>query len=705
MKQIRLFSIFIASFFFASFFAGMIIGIDHATAKPEKTQQVNLYAITRHDKTIYDMYENAFKKDHPEVNDIKWLELTNVAAWRSAIITQTYSIDILWGGGPSIFNVLAGEGLLTPFGDPTFKSELDSKIPDTIAGAQMNHRDTSGDYLWVAAAISSFGYTVNYENLETYGLEVPRSWEELASPEYYLGTTQHAIGMGDAPATTSNTRVYQIILQKFGWEAGWDILTRMAGNSKLFEGGSGPTRDSVIEGEQAIAMTIDFYGYQAMVQNEDCQYIAPEGETIINADPIAIAKGTENHDLAKEFVKFVMSAEGQALWLDNSISRIPMISEAFDYAETQLANPRDDLKTVFTEMTTAGESIPFDEDLALSIYDIVTFYFQGSFTKAQESLYTAWNDLVTAYKNGQISEAEFRSLTREMSNISITLEDAKVMQQKYNSNTALIDTYVSRFKTEAINRYTSISEKLAEETKDSDNDGTFFEEFEVVIKSPSNGTTVSGAVDIEADIIEYGDWSFVYGVTNVTFYVDNSILETQFDEPFKVSWNTANFADGPHTIRVLAEEYTGRNTSSVIQVNVGSAKTLPKLSIDSPLNGTFLENLTTIEITADESSEYKIDYLTVAIYGSDGLVFFKNITSGFDSVSEDWDITKSRNGIHTVIVTAYYESGNSQCKQINLIVGKEPEETWKASPGFDIGSVTLGIMAILGVLILKRRNR
>ncbi|MCK4827926.1 hypothetical protein KA005_70000, partial [bacterium] len=180
--------------------------VDLAVAEP--SAGLILQGITRHNNNMYSAFELAFKSQHPEVADIEWLEISDNSKWISAINSPSYSIDILWGGGPTIFNIVADAGYMLPFQDQELIDYIEANISETMAGGDMMRRDSSNDILWVGAALSSFGFTVNHANLDAYGLEVPDSWEDLASTDYFLGTTTHAIGMGDAPETTSNTRVY-----------------------------------------------------------------------------------------------------------------------------------------------------------------------------------------------------------------------------------------------------------------------------------------------------------------------------------------------------------------------------------------------------------------------------------------------------------------------------------------------------------------
>ncbi|UCG03684.1 MAG: extracellular solute-binding protein [Candidatus Heimdallarchaeota archaeon] len=707
MKQSQKRVILIISAIFAAYLLGAVGNISSVIGTVKKPQ-ATLFAVTRHDFTIYDKYETRFKELYPECGDIQWLELADVAAWRSAIQSPNYNIDILWGGGPTFFNVLADEDLILPIQDATLTSYLDDNVPEEMAGAEMSRKE-GGEYLWVAAAISSFGFTVNHKNLETYGLEVPRSWEELASPEYFLGTTQHAIGMGDAPETTSNTRIYQIILQKFGWEAGWDILTRMHGNSKIFEAGSGATRDSVVTGEQAVAMTIDFYGYQAQVQNKDCEYILPENETYINADPIAVASSTANRDLTEKFVEFVMSDQGQAMWLDDTINRIPILYDAFEYAETNFDNERPDLESVFLNLNTSAQTIDFSEDIALSIFDAMRFHCHGAYTKSQEYLYDTWGDLVDQYRKGRISEAEFRSLSREMSDPPVTLKEMQQKESDYVADPNLRDKIINDFKSAALERYAAVKEKIVEEVNDFDDKGSYFDEYEVEITSPTEDSTVSGTTTIKANAVEYGDWSFVYGISSMAFYVNDELLENVTSKPFEASWDTTGAASGSHIVRVVAKEYTGRLTTDVIQVNIGTSSSFPLLNITAPADDKVFDNATSIsiDVTAEQAGDFQIDSVVIEIVGSSGQALYKKVTTGFSDISVSWDITKSLSGNYTIFAVAFYENGNAQYKSVKILIQRPIEDKKdEAGPGFDFISVTLGIAALLGISIfLNRRKR
>jgi ABC-type Fe3+ transport system substrate-binding protein len=127
-------------------------------------------------------------------------------------------IDVAWGGGPTLFDQLVDLGYLATLSEDGIPSLSD--IPVSLGGAPMKrYAASSTDPVWVAAAISSFGFTVNHTVLDALSLETPDTWDDLADPSYL--TDPPVIGIGNAPDTTSNTRIYEIILQNYGWEEGW----------------------------------------------------------------------------------------------------------------------------------------------------------------------------------------------------------------------------------------------------------------------------------------------------------------------------------------------------------------------------------------------------------------------------------------------------------------------------------------------------
>jgi len=383
-----------------------------------------LTILTRHDVMIHNVFEPAFLASDfaiaNEIGDIIWKTPTE-DYWDDLI--DLGQVDVCWGGGPTLFDQLMIEDYLEVL-DSDLMVEVASRINATIAGAVMKRNNSAGDLVWIAAAISSFGFTVNHEFLDLYELPTPMSWSDLAKPIYgSLLKAIPTIAMGNAPDTTSNTRIYEIITQGMGWDTGWVTMARMAGSASIF-GGSVEVQNAVETGQVGIAMSIDFYGYGTQLRNPDCEYILPEGESIVNGDPIAIASTSSKKELAEGFLDFVLSSYGQSLWLDTSINRMPVMREAFD-EPLGLAAPQ--LYVNFNQ-TIANVGIYFNDTISLGSKVSFIHYFEAVFTDAHAELVDCWDAILKAYtiRTNPITLTQLNDLAILMG-ATVTAEDANTL--------------------------------------------------------------------------------------------------------------------------------------------------------------------------------------------------------------------------------------------------------------------------------------
>lgn len=379
---------------------------------------ITLVIITRHEATVINKAKEAFLKS-PVAKELGIKNIIAVYAgpeqWETYIqqaLKGGKPIDIAWGGGPTLFNYLDEKGYLQPLDNSTYKEfnailyEM-SKIPERIAGAPTYKKGEDGFIHWIGAAISSFGITVNHDKIKEFNVPMPKKWIDLTNPVYAkLLPDVPMIGIADPTKSTSNTRMYEIILQAYGWDEGWKILTLMAANAKIYDSSSG-VRDAVIRGDIAAGITIDFYGYTAMHQNPACEYVIPEGESIVNADPIAILKGSKHMVAAAAFVAWVLSEYGgQQVWLDTDINRLPINARVFD---TQAGKERQDLKTAY-EKATSSSVIEFNETLSSLTERAMQFYFKATLVNAHDDLQSAWSAIAKAYIEKRITKEQFDQL-------------------------------------------------------------------------------------------------------------------------------------------------------------------------------------------------------------------------------------------------------------------------------------------------------
>lgn len=213
-------------------------------------------------------------------------------------------LDMLFGGGQEPYLVLADEKLSEAY-QPA--ADLMAGIPATLLGMEIY----DPEHRWYAAAISSFGILQNTRLQRQHRFALAKRWEDLADPAL-LGW----VGAGDPRNSGTMYVMFEAFLQAYGWEKGWELLTRIGGNVRRFDRLSSTTAKDVTLGETAYAFAIDFYGFSqiAVAGRTNMTFVLPTDFTAINADCIAILKGAPHPETARRFLDFVVSEPGQRLW-------------------------------------------------------------------------------------------------------------------------------------------------------------------------------------------------------------------------------------------------------------------------------------------------------------------------------------------------------------------------------------------------------
>ena len=214
-------------------------------------------------------------------------------------------IDIFFGGGYDPYLSLKKAQLLEPYALP---KELLEKIPQRLAGVPLY----DPDHTWYGATLAGFGIVYNKIVLELTKLPVINTWEDLASPSAFGW-----VGSSDPRKSGSVHMVYEIILQAYGWEKGWKIITALGANVRSFTNSASQIPKDVAIGEVAYGLAIDFYAWAQVKEAgaDKIGFVMPDNLTIITPDAIGILKGAPNPEVARAFVRFVMSEAGQKLWL------------------------------------------------------------------------------------------------------------------------------------------------------------------------------------------------------------------------------------------------------------------------------------------------------------------------------------------------------------------------------------------------------
>ncbi len=238
-------------------------------------------------------------------------------------------IDLFFGGGSFDFIQQANAGRLADCGVIAAHPELFNNrvIPQNLGGEA--YWDPRGR--WIGACLSSFGMCCNNDLLRLLKIErPPRQWSDLADPRFF-----GEVALANPNQSGSITKAFEMLIQQqmllaekqtpgaakmAGWNNAMRLLIKIAANSRYFTDSATKVTFDVADGDAAAGMCIDFYGrFQSeSIRKPDgssrMEYVTPEGGSSIGADPIGLLRGAPDPALAREFIEFVISPEGQKLW-------------------------------------------------------------------------------------------------------------------------------------------------------------------------------------------------------------------------------------------------------------------------------------------------------------------------------------------------------------------------------------------------------
>ena len=213
--------------------------------------------------------------------------------------------------------ISTGDTLRVPLSEPAGYSQekLDDWFGPNKIGAQKLYDD---EQYWIGTALSAFGIVYNRDLFREIDRPEPSSFDDLTDPKLF-----GMVALADPRQSGSITTTFDSILNAYGWDDGWRILRLMSANTRYFTASSTKPPIDVSSGDAAAGLAIDFYGRtQAQVvmrpgetvETSRVGYAEPKGAVYIDADPASVLRGGPRPDLARRFIEFVLSEEGQAIW-------------------------------------------------------------------------------------------------------------------------------------------------------------------------------------------------------------------------------------------------------------------------------------------------------------------------------------------------------------------------------------------------------
>lgn len=212
-------------------------------------------------------------------------------------------IDLFFGGGIDPYLELAQRGLLEQYRPP---AAVLAGIPLSLGGVPVY----DPEFRWFGVALSGFGIVYNQRVLALNHWPAVTTWRELAER-----APVGSVGSGDPRNSGSVHMMYELILQRYGWDEGWKIITQLAAKIRQFDRAGSAAPKEVVTGNVGYALAIDFYALTqiAYAGRENVGFLLPQDCVVLNPDAIAILRGAPHRALAQQFVDFLLSDDGQRL--------------------------------------------------------------------------------------------------------------------------------------------------------------------------------------------------------------------------------------------------------------------------------------------------------------------------------------------------------------------------------------------------------
>ena len=327
-------------------------------------------------------------------------------------------VDLFFGGGSFDFIQQASAGRLVDSGmlaaHPDLFAKSGTRSGSSTAIPQMLGEEPlwDADGRWFGVALSAFGICYNRDLLPRLGIPTPPAqWDDLAAPRY-RGT----LALADPTASGSVAKAFEMIVQQqiakaggnraVGWASAMRLIRRIAGNARYFTDSASKVPWDVESGDAAAGMCIDFYGrFQSeAVRRPDgtsrMGYVTPAEGSSTGADPVGMLRGAPSPTLAREFIEFTLSPEGQKLWnwkigapggpTTYALRRLPVLPELY---APQFAPFRSDPDV--NPFKDAGGFV-YHPEWTGSLFRALSFVVQAMCIDPEEELHAAWTALIKA---------------------------------------------------------------------------------------------------------------------------------------------------------------------------------------------------------------------------------------------------------------------------------------------------------------------
>lgn len=347
-------------------------------------------------------------------------------------------MDILFGGGVYEAIRQADRGNLVTC--DVLYEHPEMFADDTIPHALSNNKLWDERGRWFGGSLSAFGIIYNVDAIKSDGIGIiPQTWMDIGRPEFYKklavvdptksSSTQAAfimliqqqmqicvdrikseLGVEELP------EYYQNLAISEGWINGLKLIQKIVANGRYFAESSTRPVSDVSAGNCLAGIAVDFYGSSEAKHLEErsgskrFRFIMPIGGGAPSPDPIAMFRGAPNPELAKSFIEFIVSLDGQKILYFNvgtdggpqksTMRRMPILKTIYD-------KKYDDLRCdASINPYKSSESFTSHDEWTDPVSSSIGVVIKLAFLDSSDELSDAMGAIINANKDGRFDDAE-----------------------------------------------------------------------------------------------------------------------------------------------------------------------------------------------------------------------------------------------------------------------------------------------------------
>ncbi|MCA0753505.1 putative 2-aminoethylphosphonate ABC transporter substrate-binding protein [Paenibacillus sp. N4] len=255
-----------------------------------KPAEINVYSAMEEEQI--ETYLTSFKSEYPNVKVNIVRDSTGIMTAKLIAEKDNPQADVIWGLAATSLLIMDDQKMLEPY------------APKGVERVLPEFKDKANPPKWVGIDIWETAIIVNKAEMEKRKLTIPRTYEELAKPEY-----KGLIAMPHPASSGTGYLTVNALNQLYGKEKAWQYMDKLHENMMVYtHSGSKPAKMAA-SGEAAIGIS---YGYSGIVEKKKgapVEVIFPKEGSGWDMEANALVKKREIKPEAKLFLDWAISDE------------------------------------------------------------------------------------------------------------------------------------------------------------------------------------------------------------------------------------------------------------------------------------------------------------------------------------------------------------------------------------------------------------